>query len=307
MENTIRSITVHGQTAACPICRKLNLVYGEGDYYLPGKSFTDPLFACNDCDVIYRVKTPEELEKHFDVASYTRVADEGHWYMWRSAYFSYLADVAARHIKEASHALDFGTSYGHFMGVLKDKGFSVMGVELSDEVRERCRQNGFTVYKTLEDLPSSARFDMITFIDSLYCLPQPVEMLGRIHQRLTDNGVLLLRITNRNWIIKVMKVVLRRSYFKQLLGDCTVSYSARGLRKLLERTGYKIKEILTHEGGKQDNWERRLFYKVTDLIARFTFKKVILSPGVIVIAEKDHLRRTPSSMRQSPGFMSRKQ
>lgn len=270
----------------CPICRQPSKVFGEGDYYLSSRIFRDKLFNCAPCDIVYRQKSEDELEQHFEAASYTRDKNEQRFYEQRRAYFEYLGTITSAHVPANAEWMDFGCAYGHFMQVLRDRGHKLTGIELNDHVRKLCENKGFPVYKSLQHLPEEKKFDVISSIDSFYCVPEPRDLLAGFHANLKDDGILLIRITNRVWITKLMKNMLGKSYFKYLLGDATISYTLSGMRKLLNDNGWKIQKVVAKEGGKKGSLKVRAFYNLTEFITTVTACKLALSPGLVIIAKK---------------------
>jgi 2-polyprenyl-3-methyl-5-hydroxy-6-metoxy-1,4-benzoquinol methylase len=181
--------------------------------------------------------------------------------------------------------LDFGCSYGHLLEYLKGRGVEGYGIEISKEVRVFAQKKGLTIFENLDTLPEEKKFDVVSLIDSIYYSNEPVKLVKSIYPRIKQDGLMVIRITNRNWLAKV-KGILFKGELGLTLGDATISYSKKSLCLLLERNGFKILKITNTEKGKSMDLKIRIFYLFTAILHTLSFGLINLSPGVIVIAKK---------------------
>jgi hypothetical protein len=126
---------------------------------------------------------------------------------------------------------------------------------------------------------------VFTLIDSLYYVPNPREILGAVRKKLLPGGLLIARVTNRNLYARVPNLFARDGDFS-ILGDAMVSYSCRGLSRLLNSTGFRITKLLPDSGqGKQSmGFKRWVLYRFSHGVYAMSGGFVNTSPGLIVLA-----------------------
>jgi 2-polyprenyl-3-methyl-5-hydroxy-6-metoxy-1,4-benzoquinol methylase len=92
--------------------------------------------------------------------------------------------------------LDFGCNIGLLLFHNKERFASVTGVEINEEALKFARERfGLTqLYNTLDAIPSGERFDVITLIDVIEHVPDPVGLLASLQARLNPGGAILLRL-----------------------------------------------------------------------------------------------------------------
>src|SRR5262249_50105035 len=206
-------------TPTCPVCGQGTRYFGTGHYYLPEvPSMTTDLFQCS-CGTICRNLPAERILAHYDVASYTDPREEERFYRGRIEFFRLLISLARRHIGQTpERCLDFGSSYGHLLLLLREEGCDTYGVEVCERPRLMSERHGLKTYRRIEEIDDCVRFDLITLIDSLYYVCSPIGLLTELRSRLTNKGVLVIRIANRNWLLRLLKIIFRKEHFFRLLG-----------------------------------------------------------------------------------------
>jgi SAM-dependent methyltransferase len=262
--------------------------FGTADYYLPAiPRILTALFQCPDCGALYRLLEERQLRSHYDASTYTNPRFEDQFRKQRTRFFRHLASLATRHAGVPGTCLDFGCSYGHLLLLLREMGSNVCGIELCDQARNICQSHELCVFKSLDELHPSLRFDLVTFIDSLYYVPDPRTLLQSLRERLSPDGRVLIRVANRNWILQFLKSVRHRTEFGSWLGDAIIGYSKSNLELLLRKTGYRVIGTRYWEPGKvHADWKTQMFYWTTSAITCASFGSIAVSPGIIVVAEK---------------------
>lgn len=99
--------------------------------------------------------------------------------------------------KSSGRLLDIGCAFGHFAKHMKNKGFEVYGVDVSQYAIERCRKmfknDNFLLHNAEHKLPFPKKyFDVITAFDVLEHTKKPNKVLKNLVYALNDNGILLL-------------------------------------------------------------------------------------------------------------------
>lgn len=279
-------------TIKCPLCSQTLQLAGYADYCDLQSKFRTPMYYCKPCDIYYRHIDRSKMLEHCDAAIYVRPENEQRYFYSRSAFFDFILSLVEKHFAdkqrraESGQALtlvDFGSAYGHLLKMAQDRRFNAIGVELNENMVELCKNKGLTVYKQLSELSGQA--NVFTLIDSIYYVPDGKELMTQIKQKLRKNGIIVVRITNRNWLLRLKRMIAPKSYLS-ILGDPMISYSLKGLRKLLSDTGFEILKIIPDHGvGKQMAWKKKALYLISYFFTLLTGKLLIFTPGIIVIAE----------------------
>jgi 2-polyprenyl-3-methyl-5-hydroxy-6-metoxy-1,4-benzoquinol methylase len=273
----------------CKICGRITIMYGHGTYYFEdGKTLPVPFYYCRNCNSFIRQVDEKSVLSHLKAASHTNIKNEERFFNMRIEFFKYLFMLTKKHSESIINWLDFGCSYGHLLEYLKGRDIECCGIEISEEVRVFARKKGLKIFENLDELPEEKKFDVISFIDSFYYSNEPVKLIKYSYSRIRENGLMVLRITNRNWLAKIKKKILRRD-LGLALGDATISYSKKSISFLLERNGFKILKITNIEKGKSMNFKIAVFYIMTAVLNTISFGLINLSPGLIVIAKKNPL------------------
>ncbi|MHA2402035.1 MAG: class I SAM-dependent methyltransferase [Candidatus Kariarchaeaceae archaeon] len=279
---TERNIT--NPLTACPVCDKHMNYEGAEKYYGREKSYLTPIYFCSYCNLFFRNVDPKVLNEHLSVASYVRKENEQKFFNERRGFFKYLISILKKHINKDNKTsiLDFGCSYGHFLELASQEGFDCVGVEQNDDCIRYCRQKGLQVFKSIDE--TFEKFDAIIGIDSLYYICDCKKVICKMKSLLCFDGILLFRITNRNFYAKFRKTILKKSNYS--IGDATISYSKKAFLSLLEDCGFDTVSIIPDAGiGKKLNLGRRLYYLFTYFLTIITGKKLFICPGIIFVAK----------------------
>jgi 2-polyprenyl-3-methyl-5-hydroxy-6-metoxy-1,4-benzoquinol methylase len=261
----------------CPICDCPMTDSGNANYLVGIKKYISvPVFYCQACDLFSKKLSRDLLQDHLNSSAYALPENEQTYYRKKIGFFNFIASLILRHKKNPS-ILDVGCSYGHLMMAAAEQGIDSDGVEINDTFRERLKAKGFQVYKSLFEVPK--KYDAITFVDSFFYFQNPLDVLRGCKELLNKDGILLLRLTNRNWLARLRWKSFKRSDLS-VLGDSTHSYSVRSISRSLNQAGFSIKVIHLFEKGRMKKTLHLLAY----LLAVVTFKKLILTPGFIVVA-----------------------
>ncbi|HRE48003.1 MAG TPA: methyltransferase domain-containing protein [Aggregatilineales bacterium] len=273
----------------CPLCQSPLQPAGDAPFNVGrSENFRTPIHYCAACRVFVRQIEEDTLTRHFEAASYTNPVNEDRFRGGRVTFFRYLLRLVMHHLDKHSTPLtliDFGSAYGHLLEITSEFGVCSIGIEINAALVAACRERGLEVYSHLADMPPELNgADAVTMIDSLYYLAQPHPVLAALTERLKPGGIVAARVTNRLPYARLARWLRRRDPMA-LLGDATISYSRRGVRRLFERAGYRILSILPEAGtGKRSEGIAALAYGLTGILARLTGGRLLLTPGMIILA-----------------------
>jgi 2-polyprenyl-3-methyl-5-hydroxy-6-metoxy-1,4-benzoquinol methylase len=95
---------------------------------------------------------------------------------------------------QGAQLLEVGIGFGDFLLAAQARGCEITGVEYSEAALQRARLRLGTsvplIHGEISALPSSARFDIIVFIDVIEHVPDPLEFLKKAYGALRDDGVI---------------------------------------------------------------------------------------------------------------------
>jgi 2-polyprenyl-3-methyl-5-hydroxy-6-metoxy-1,4-benzoquinol methylase len=247
----------------CPICKSpdtepvttLSLDVQGGDVQTP-------IHRCQACGCFWRaVPAVQNINTHWDFQSYTHLEREEQLRLARHDFFISLAKLALGALPESgaekSRALDVGCSYGHLLQILLDMNCECVGVELVARLRDRLNKQTnkqtkrVMVYRDIHSMPVAERnFDVITLIDSLYYFQDPVSCLKELRTRVSESGVMIIRITNRTPLLKLYCLVSNKSISNQNFGDQLFAFSHRSMQSMFRQTGWRISAMRFFEHKK---------------------------------------------------------
>ncbi len=148
--------------------------------------------------------------------------------------------------KTAIRALDVGCSSGSLIRALKSLGVAAEGVEPMPKPAQAASDYGFKVYQGyLEELslPENA-YNLITLIEVIEHLRNPVALLTECHRLLETGGILVIRTGNiDSWTVKFMQE--KWDYLSPGIGHISL-FSPGSMRVLAERTGFILEKINYH-------------------------------------------------------------
>jgi SAM-dependent methyltransferase len=271
----------------CPICEKSIVFYSHGKFHFEGKIVTSQIYYCTNCNSFLR-KLEEDINPLFInklAVVYTDPKNEQEHYNQRIGFYSYIYSLTKAHKNSIKNWLDYGCSYGHFIAMLNRKEILSYGIEVSHFV-DIVNSKGQNIYKRLEDLPQKMKFDVISFIDSFYYSLTPKILLRKTFDLLEDDGLLVMRIVNRNWLIKFDKNIIRKENCTALI-DHLIGYSKKSISYLLENNGFEISEIVFFEKGKYRSKRDSFLYSISVFLYKISNGLINHLPGIILIARKN--------------------
>ena len=140
---------------------------------------------------------------------------------------------------KGNRVLDYGAGSGKFAEFLSKKDFNISVVEpYNKEIKNQSLLN-INVYEKIADIPKSECYDGITLWHVLEHLPNPEQVLTKIHNLLEKKGVLMIALPNIN--------SLDARYYKSYWAALDVPrhiwhYTIKGIISLVESKGFKLEK-----------------------------------------------------------------
>lgn len=176
----------------CPLCR-------SADYNIILDFVYYNLVRCSNCSLVYINPQPKK-ELTFE--------------LYDENYLNYLLADAERSINffqekvqtiqsiiPDGKVLDIGFGAGYFLKLMRERNYDVYGIEISQSACNFVKdKHGIeNVYCCdLLNADFDNKFDVITFWDSLQCMPQPIEHIEKATQLLNPGGLMVIQVPNRS-------------------------------------------------------------------------------------------------------------
>ena len=178
---------------------------------------------------------------HFGYADYVRDQRGFH------RTFAYKAEMVRRH-KKSGRVLEVGSAAGFFLHAMRESGFEVSGVEVSEHVSEFARNSlGIDEVFTgrLQDAPyERGSYDVAAMWDVIEHVSDPIAELKRVRTFMKPDGILFLQTQDIDTRFRRL-LGSKWQHFKQL--EHIHHFSPKTMQTMLDRAGFELVE-LTHKG-----------------------------------------------------------
>lgn len=234
----------------CPICGAEG--YREMYRFEPARWIPGRVVRCDGCGTVYKIPSPtaRPLTEYYD-GSY---ADSDYWRQEEAALRALekiLGAMIANLGTSGLSLLDIGCGPGVFLVLAQRAGYEVSGLELNPELAQKARERtgAEVVVGDIATADLGGRtFDVITLLDLIEHVPDPVAILRRCRIWLKPGGHLVVYTPNHSGLIVRTAEALRRLTIGRLSGpiveifDCThvVFFDDRTLRLALAKAEYRF-------------------------------------------------------------------
>ena len=228
-----------GQSVSCLVCGG---THAKQRFVQRGYS----VLRCADCGLEFVAPTPSpsELADYYD-RSYAVPLELYAAASERNA--ARIADLE-RWSPARGRLMELGASYGHSLAAARDRGWDVVGVELSPTASTYARTHfGLTVFNCdLADAPlADASFDAVIGWHVLEHVRNPRDQLLRLALLLKPGGVLGLRVPN----VASFGARAAGQWWPWMCPPAHLwFFSAATLPRLLQDCGFDVKEVKTLRG-----------------------------------------------------------
>lgn len=206
-------LTISFTEPGCNLCQSQDIkVIVRAGKYSDGRP--GDIVRCSHCGLIYRY------------LQYRKVSRKDHHSAIHSSYPADLTNQRKKLFKRYGEAvslfrkynriLDVGSGHGYFLGLCREQGWKVFGVELNPELAQFAKSKfDIDVFKgSFEQARYSKNyFDVVTLWNVLEHLENPYVALRKAYENLRPGGAIFLKFTNANLHILLRKVFYWLSIF----------------------------------------------------------------------------------------------
>jgi len=169
----------------CPVCEKKSyLIWRERQF---------SVYRCRNCSLSFVYPFPDKSTTLYNEEYFRR------WYIRyyseRRTYITKLFSIFEKYIPPKGKLLDVGCGVGILLDVAKEKGYEIYGQDVSPFAVNYCREKGYKVFdKPLPQLNlPEASFDIITILDVIAHLKDPVSYIEACRKLLKPGGYLIIK------------------------------------------------------------------------------------------------------------------
>jgi 2-polyprenyl-3-methyl-5-hydroxy-6-metoxy-1,4-benzoquinol methylase len=243
------------ETTSCPICDKkiFEEAYGKVHHVWSGghRTWDARQVVCKNCGLIHTNPRPSEDILTAFYSAYMRYGNVSPYF--REKQIKFLADNFSPKNKTL---LDIGAFNGQFIGLAKDKGFKVKGIEPSAEESAKARSNNLDVSEGYFNLSyvenNPEKYDVITILHVLEHIERPLEFLE-----------LALRASKKGGYIYIEVPDTTQAFAENIADFFSIQhlnhFTPGSLRNLASQAGVEIVKIEQ----ESDIWIQRVLIKNT--------------------------------------------
>lgn len=147
--------------------------------------------------------------------------------------------------KETARVLEIGTGYGFFIKEMKNEGYDIEGIEISEARRNIARsltKNTIYGYDLVKEMPEEliGKYDIIVMFQVLEHILDPGLFLDKIRKMLKEEGIVIIEVPNLDDHL----LGISKDYFDFFYQIAHLSYfSPKSLGSLLNQCHYRNIEI----------------------------------------------------------------
>jgi 2-polyprenyl-3-methyl-5-hydroxy-6-metoxy-1,4-benzoquinol methylase len=283
-ENGFKEV-VFKEIKSCPYCEaKTNRKIGQFIYY----STLQSLLECSNCGLAYIdvLIDPEVRQKHFE----NTYKSEEYFRKQRDDIFNQTISLIKKYYNNPKSILELGGATG-ILGQSLVKEFPNTIVTINDISNEACISAQSKGLKTklgaITSIKEMEKNSLILALDVLYYEENIKESLLAIYNNLEPDGLLILRLPNKFFLINQFNKYQKKTSSNILFFNPEHLYlfSQNYLLKNLKELGFKEIQFLPSVLLKKKiNIISRLIYYISLLVFKLTSK--VICPAMFVIVKK---------------------
>jgi len=274
----------------CPLC-------GGPESFPLRQEGSFQMVRCSSCQFIYLNPRPtsEFLLRFYQDYLPENGSSIKAWQRMMEPVFKKVANLIQQY-KEKGELLDVGSGFGFFLSEMKNRGWDVTGIEISQKAMDYARDVlGLTIHPgPLEkaNFPDDY-FDAVTGFYVIEHIPYPMVFLRECHRILKPGGLLLLRYPHTTPIKNLLQIFGIKNRLYDLPAHLS-DFSPKMIQRCLERIGFgKCQHLIggyTFPGDPGKRTASILFGSLSEALFYLSGKRFLL-PGVskTILAFKSNL------------------
>ena len=148
--------------------------------------------------------------------------------------------------------MDIGCGFGDFLGLAQKRGWETFGIDISAKVLKVAREKyaGIRFWQgTIENIHLQDNyFDVVTMWDVIEHLSDPVTTLKAVQRCLVDDGLLVIKTPNQDWLGRRYSLLLYKASLRTIRFHLKYLwylphfyfFRPKTITLLLQRTGFEL-------------------------------------------------------------------
>lgn len=238
---------------SCPVCKSGNhtLAY---DLRVKHSWFAVPglILRCTDCGMWYKALAPDESLDDAYGEEYAEKVGHTDYMEHRSTHEFFqkvLAHVDTTALAEPPRLLDIGAATGTFIEVAAKLGYDAEGIDLSEGLVKIAQAKGRNVrQQDVNDLDQQDPYDIVTLLDLIEHVTDPVAILKSLYDNLKPGGQLVIFTPNHGSSVVLIARILEklgiRFPVQEIFGCNHVCFfDTKTLPKAIEAAGFTVDSV----------------------------------------------------------------
>jgi len=238
----------------CPVCLSAGTFspsLAGSDFFFETTNKTFEYRSCTNCRCLYINPLPQEQEME-------KFYPENYWWRSSPALLTRLEGLYRRialrdHVAFITRAssglqqnrpvrlLDVGCGSGTLLGLLRRKGFDVIGFDASHEAAAVAKAshnvNVVTGWRLQDGNFADSAFDVVSLFHVVEHVAEPRELLLEVRRLLHSRGKVILQVPNiESWQFKVCGI----RWHGLDVPRHVINYSTRSVQRLLSDSGFRV-------------------------------------------------------------------
>jgi SAM-dependent methyltransferase len=225
-----------------PLC----ILCGLGSHRI-GRKNKHTLYTCISCGLTFVHPTPDVESVYGE--DYFAGAKGGFGYVHYDAdkepmvptFEAYLSRIKL--LTDGRKILDVGAATGFFLQLAKRSGFDPYGIEISPYAADVATNKGIPMtVGTLVDVPELKRFDVITMLDVIEHVSNPIETIRAAHHVLIEGGLLIINTPDKG---SLYARSLGMRWHLIVPPEHLFYFNRTNMRLMLEKNGFEVLSVST--------------------------------------------------------------
>lgn len=152
----------------------------------------------------------------------------------------------AKYFSTPGKILDIGSGIGEVLSVFQENNWDSTGIEFNEFAADYSRKTfGLNIIsQSIYEFSPSQKYDLITLWGVLEHLYEPVKILSKLHELLTDDGILVLEVPSADSVLVRYYERSQRPVDRIIEGDRHIMlFSVRSFVEMTEKAGFCPVEI----------------------------------------------------------------
>jgi SAM-dependent methyltransferase len=150
----------------------------------------------------------------------------------------YLKWIRALSRAKSEKLLDVGAANGYFVDLANKSGFSALGLEISQSAVDwAVKLERPVIQGTLETLNNGIVYDVVTALDVLEHVPDPLNFLKIVRTKISDDGIVLINVPYAG---SAFSKISGKRWHAYLPPEHWMYFNKKSLGRILEMAGFKV-------------------------------------------------------------------